>query len=364
VTKDSVTRGRKHKTMVGVPHEYVIVRKDGSQLIVEVISNYINYKGKKSRIATVRDINEKKKSEELLIEEKEKAEKYLNLSGVMIVSLDLKGRVIMINKKGNDILGYKDNYLVGKDWFKTCLPKSITESVGNVFRDLVKGRVKLVEHYENLVITKNGEERLIGWYNTILKDNKNKVIGILSSGQDITERKKIEKSLVESEEKHRLIYETSSDAIMTLEPPSWVFTSGNSAIVKMFGVKNEKEFTSLGPWDVSPKYQPDGQLSSVKAKKMIGIAMKKGTNFFEWTHKKVRGGDFFATVLLNRVKMDEKVFLQARVSDITERKNAEEKLKKKTNDLQRLNRAMIGRESRMIELKEKIRKAKTRKNEN
>ena len=94
----------------------------------------------------------------------------------------------------------------------------------------------------------------------------------------------------------------------------------------MFGVKNEKEFTTLGPWAVSPKYQPDGQLSSVKAKKMIGIAMKKGRNFFEWTHKKVRGKNFYATVLLNRVKADGKTFLQARVSDITEKKKSESAL--------------------------------------
>lgn len=150
---------------------------------------------------------------------------------------------------------------------------------------------------------------------------------VLEIFQDVTKQKQVEKKLKESEEKFRLIYETSPDAIMTLEPPSWKFTSGNKAIVKMFGVKDENHFTTLGPWQLSPKYQPDGQLSSVKAKKMINKAMKEGGNFFEWTHKKFKGENFFATVLLNKVNFRGKAFLNARVQDITEQKRSEENLR-------------------------------------
>jgi len=161
-----------------------------------------------------------------------------------------------------------------------------------------------------------------------MTDNlKQSTTSIDSLNKEITERKKAEEALQESEEKFKLIYETSSDAIMIVKPPTWRFTSGNSAIVKMFGVKNEKEFISLRPWEVSPKYQPDGQLSVAKAKKMIETAMKKGKNFFEWTHQTVQGKSFFATVLLNRIEMKGKAFLQARVTDITERKQAEAELK-------------------------------------
>ncbi len=129
------------------------------------------------------------------------------------------------------------------------------------------------------------------------------------------------------EKKYKILYESSADAIMTLEPPDWRFTSGNPATIKMFRVKNEKEFTSKAPWEYSPRYQPDGQLSSVKAKKMIIKAMKEGSNFFEWMHKKYKDGDFSATVLLTKVKIGKKIFLQATVRDITEQKRMEEKAK-------------------------------------
>jgi len=148
-----------------------------------------------------------------------------------------------------------------------------------------------------------------------------------------TKQNEIGIELKNSKEAYRLIYEASSDAIMTLAPPEWKFTSGNPSAIKMFKTKSLKEFVSLGPWKVSPKYQPDGQLSSVKAKKMIMKAMKEGSNFFEWTHKKNSGEEFLTTVLLTRFKIRGKYLLQATVRDITKSKENEIQLKKHVKNL-------------------------------
>jgi len=79
-----------------------------------------------------------------------------------------------------------------------------------------------------------------------------------------------------SEARYRTLYESSQDAIMMLAPPSWKFIGGNPATVGLFGAKDEEGFVSKGPWELSPEYQPDGQLSSEMAKKMIEKAMKEG----------------------------------------------------------------------------------------
>lgn len=129
-------------------------------------------------------------------------------------------------------------------------------------------------------------------------------------------------------ERFALLYETSNDAIMTLEPPDWKFTSGNPATVKMFKAKDEKGFVSAAPWQLSPEKQPDGRLSSEKAKEMIEKAMREGKNYFEWTHKRLDGEVFPATVLLSRLTVGEKTFLQATVRDISERDGIEKELKK------------------------------------
>jgi PAS domain S-box-containing protein len=91
----------------------------------------------------------------------------------------------------------------------------------------------------------------------------------------------------------------------------------------MFGAKNEEEFISHGPWELSPERQPGGRASSEKAKEMIETAVREGSHFFEWTHRRIGGEEFPADVLLTRMERDGKVFLQATVRDITERKNAE-----------------------------------------
>ena len=147
---------------------------------------------------------------------------------------------------------------------------------------------------------------------------------------DITERKQAEsqreaalKAMVKSENRFRSIFESSRDAIMTLEPPCWKFTSGNPAALKIFMAKDEADFASHEPWAMSPERQPDGRASAEKAKEMIETAMRDGSNFFEWTHKRLNGEEFPATVLLTRMILAEKTMLQATVRDITESKRVE-----------------------------------------
>ena len=163
-----------------------------------------------------------------------------------------------------------------------------------------------------------------------------------------------EKLTKEAEERYKTIYDCSSDAIMTLEPPTWNFTSGNNATIKMFRAKDEADFISHGPGDLSPEYQSDGRPSSEKAKEMIEKAIRDGSNSFEWTHKRINGEEFSASVLLSKVVLGDKVFLQATVRDTSELKLAEENLNKKIDELKRFNNLTIGRELKMVELKKRI----------
>ena len=141
------------------------------------------------------------------------------------------------------------------------------------------------------------------------------------------ELEKARRAIIESEELYRKLFDSSKDAIMTLEPPSWKFTSGNLAIFELFKVKNLRDFLSLKPWEISPKKQPDGSVSIEKAKKMIQLAMEQGSHYFEWVHQRKNGEPFYATVLLTRVDLVNRSFLQATVCDISEQKKSEERLK-------------------------------------
>jgi PAS domain S-box-containing protein len=129
------------------------------------------------------------------------------------------------------------------------------------------------------------------------------------------------------EDLFRGLFENSRDAIMMLEPPSWKFSAVNPAAVAMFGTNSPGELVSMPPWQVSPVLQPDGRPSAEKALEMIDAAMRAGFHSFDWSHRRLGGEVFAATVLLTRVEIAGRRFLQATVSDTTQASRAAEALR-------------------------------------
>jgi len=138
-----------------------------------------------------------KQTEVLLREEKNKIQGYLDIAGVVLVAIDSDQKVTLINKKGGETLGYDETEIIGKNWFDTFIPERDRGEVKTGFKKLMDGEVEPIEYFENPILTRSGEERIMAWHNSVLRDKKNNIISILSSGEDITERKKMEKSLAQ-----------------------------------------------------------------------------------------------------------------------------------------------------------------------
>ena len=106
------------------------------------------------------------------------------------------------------------------------------------------------------------------------------------------------------------------------------FFDCNDSTLQIFGCRDKEEFCSKHPADLSPAHQPCGTDSMTLANQRIATAMQRGSNRFEWTHKRLdTGEDFAAEVLLNALELDGRQVLQAVVRDITERRRAEEALR-------------------------------------
>jgi len=144
------------------------------------------------------------------------------------------------------------------------------------------------------------------------------VLGCRAVVSDISAHRRAEETLRASEARHRILFEKSHDALMTLAPPDWRFTSGNATTLRMFGVTDEASFVSQSPSTFWPEWQPDGCSSAEKARLMIDIAMREGSHYYEWTYRHLSGQEFPATVMLTRLEIEDKAVLQATVRDETE----------------------------------------------
>lgn len=141
----------------------------------------------------VEDITTRKNSYETLRQEKEKAQKYFDVAGVVMLIINKDQTVGLINKKGCEILSCNEQDISGKNWFDTFIPERMRQEVKMVFAKLMAGEMEIAKYFENYIMTGTGQERLIGWHNTILKDYAGNIVASLSSGEDITERKFAEK---------------------------------------------------------------------------------------------------------------------------------------------------------------------------
>lgn len=133
---------------------------------------------------------EYKKREDLIKKletEKENFSNLLNIASDIVVILDKSGKVQYINDRGCDLLGYKREEIINKDWFENFLPERIKHETKDIFYKILNGEESLfIKEVKNPILTKNKEEIIILWSNAIVKEN-NEIKAIISFGKDITE---------------------------------------------------------------------------------------------------------------------------------------------------------------------------------
>ncbi|RJP16171.1 MAG: PAS domain S-box protein [Candidatus Abyssobacteria bacterium SURF_5] len=164
----------------------------------------------------IRDISGQKRFEEALLQERERARKYLDVSGAIIVKIRTDEQVEMINRSGCELLGYQQGDVVGRNWFDQFLPERARESVREQFHRFITGDGETWNH-EYPVVTRSGKERLMDWRCILIRDDLGQVIGTLSSGQDISRRKETEERLRREKEFSEHLINSSSDGIIAFD---------------------------------------------------------------------------------------------------------------------------------------------------
>ncbi len=182
-----------------------------------------------------RDITERKRAAEALRQAKAYAEKLINSANAMVIGLNASGAVQVFNEAAERITGYCRAELEGKNWFEIIVPRERYPQVWKEFSRLMVGEIP--GEFENPILTKEGEERIISWRNSELRE-ENQVIGTISFGIDITARRQADEALRASERRLNDIIEFLPDATLVIDPDGKVI-AWNRAIETMTGVKKE-----------------------------------------------------------------------------------------------------------------------------
>ncbi|NJR53269.1 MAG: PAS domain S-box protein [Acaryochloris sp. CRU_2_0] len=165
--------------------------KDGTLYDQEVtLSPIVNEAGLLTHIVGVkRDITQRKRMEAILREAERRWRTLLESVHLVVIGLNRSGEVEYANPFFLELSGYTHAEVMGKNWFEYFLPHPQRQSVEGYFLDILEGDFQT--HYQNSILTKFGEEKIIAWNNTLLQTPQGEIIGTMSIGEDITERQAI-----------------------------------------------------------------------------------------------------------------------------------------------------------------------------
>ena len=354
LTKDSVK-----KTLYSVKQDFLgnskkigvkVKTKSGEIRYWEFAKDvgFIREKGKVTSIlVNGSDITERKKAEEKIKESEKRFRDIVESSADWIWEVDKNGKYTFASEKIKQILGYTPKEIIGKTPFD-FMPKEEAKRVGEIFRKIVLKKKPIVD-LENWNLTKQGKRICLLTNGVPMLDEKGKIIGYRGVDKDITERKKAEKAIHESERKYRATFESTGTAMIIIEEDTTI-SLANHQVELLTGYSREEiedrmrwtEFVHKKDLKRMKKHHNDRRKPRRKAPKQYE---------FHLVDKKGNIKNMFITIdIIPGTKKS-----IASLMDITESKQIEQEIKKRNEELEKFNKFVVGRELRMVELKKKIR---------
>ena len=324
-------KGKKLSQLYKNPNNWDVsiqkLQKDGSfsHMEVEMISNNGNpltillssYVEDDSISGMIMDISERKKVEEELKEREKKYRKVFNnatdmISLNLIEDNGLPGKFIEVNEVGVERLGYT------RDEFLNMKPSDIVDKNERALMSLNAQKLKKNNkiEFEITHLAKNGKKIPVEVNNHLFELDGQKVA--LAISRDITERKKTEHALDDSEERFRMLFERSNVVMTLIDPESGNFIDANPAAINYYGYSKD-ELQNMNINQIN-------QLSTERFERATDIAMKEGSNFV--LSQKLANGEIRTVEVFNApIEFKGKPIIFSIINDITQRKEIEDALR-------------------------------------
>ncbi|MDD5179813.1 MAG: PAS domain S-box protein [Gallionellaceae bacterium] len=176
--------------IIGKTVECAAFGKNPAEFPVELSVSAAKLGGQWHAVGFIRDISERKQAAEALRRERDLATGIIETAQAIILLLDAEGRILRFNPYLETVSGFTLAETQGKDWFDTFLPERDRNRIRALFHKAIEGIQTLGD--VNILVTRDGEERQIEWYDKPLKDASGNSVGLLCIGHDVTERKQAE----------------------------------------------------------------------------------------------------------------------------------------------------------------------------
>ena len=197
-------------------YDFEALRADGSHVWLQNDARALQWFGEPAVLNSLIDVTARKRAEQALRAERDRAQQYLDVAGVMLLALDTRGRVALINRRGCETLGHPEREILGRDWFDCFVPTTLARRLRDAFEEGLRRRALVAGYFENDVICRDGGRKTIAWHNTLLLDDDGEVVGTLSSGEDITRRRRAEVELERSRHRFRMLYDDNPAMFLSL----------------------------------------------------------------------------------------------------------------------------------------------------
>ena len=277
-----------------------------------------------------------KETQDKLNKEKERALRYLDITGTLIVALDTDANIVLANNELCKALGYEsEKELLGKNWIEETIPLEDQVAIKESCSDVMRGNIEPYRTYETKLLQKDGSIRLIEWHNEHIKDGEGNIEGILSSGTDITKSREDDEKLRKSESYQRAILD-SFPFFVWLKDTNGDYLATNKAVADSKGFDSPSEIIGKNDYDIFPKDMADSfraddkdVMDSLQKKELEELIESNGERIWHETYKAPildKDGNLFGTVGFAR--------------DITKDKDSEEKLKLMKHALDNVDEAV------------------------
>ena len=271
---------------------------------------------------------ERKRADDELKESERRFRDMLENVQVLAVILDTQGRVVFCNDYLLELTEYDKEDAQGRDWFYSFVPSDQRESLRTIFLENLQ-RGHMIPHHENEIVTRAGERRLISWSNSALWGPGGNIVGTASLGVDITERKRAEEALSESEQRFRTLAETTSAAILIYQGARFIYVNPAGLAISGYEKQDVEKITI---WDV---VHPDDApiIREYFEKRMRG---EQSPSRYEFRIRHKNGESRWVDASSTVIQIGGQPTGLMTAFDVTERKVAEEALKLQTSYFQQL----------------------------